>query len=285
MSVSDLIKQEIASLPMLSEVARKLLMLTADEDHSLAEVADIIEKDVYLSTNVLKLANSAGFARGHQIETVNRAVMHIGESNVMSLVIGMSTGELLHDPLAGYAQQQGSLWAFCLQEAIAAREVAKRCKIPLQPDLAYTAGMLFNIGMVVMSDHLAKESEQILKAMNDPDHGSFIEAERKITGTDRDEVGTRIAERWRLPKSIQTAIRFGHSPSEAPEELAPLVYSVHIGDILARTIGYGGGVDALSYSLDDQYHRYFDLDNTALELILLDILEEFTKIESYFLTD
>ncbi len=273
------IAREIEALPMLSEVASRLLMLAADEDHDLRQVAKVIETDVYLSANVLKLANSAAFSRGHQIETVNRAVLQIGEGLVLSLAIGMSTGELLKRPMAGYAQHEGTLWKFSLQEAIAAREVARHAKSDLRPDLAYTAGLLFNIGMVVMSDPLEKDSKRIVDVLDDPEHGDFIELEREITGTDRDEVGAHIAGQWRLPDSIITAIRFAHKPSAAPAELAPLVYAVHVGDLLARTIGYGSGIDALCYTLDEGYSEHFNLDRAGLEHLILDIVDEFHKIE------
>jgi HD-like signal output (HDOD) protein len=282
-NISEIIAREIESLPMLSEVASKLLVLAADEDHDLRQVAKIIESDVYLSANVLKLANSAAFSRGHQIETVNRAVLQIGEGLVLSLAVEMSTGTLLKSPMSGYAQEEGSLWAFCLQEAIAAREIARHSNTPLRPDLAYTAGMMFNIGMVVMSNHLEKDTDLILQKRNEPNHGDFIETEREVTGTDRDSVGAKIAERWHLPESIITAIRFGHRPQDAPQEFASLAYAVHTGDILARTIGYGGGIDALAYSLDDGYREYFDLDRQSLEKVLLDILDEFVKIKTFFL--
>jgi HD-like signal output (HDOD) protein len=285
LNIPDQIVREIESLPMLSEVASKLLQLAADDDHDLRQVAHIIESDVYLSANVLKLANSAAFSRGHQIETVNRAVLQIGEGLVLSLAIEMSTGDMLRSPISGYAQEEGSLWAFCLQEAIAAREIARHAKSELRPDLAYTAGMMFNIGMVVMSSHLEKGSDLILAKLDDPDHGDFLQTEREVVGTDRDAVGANIADRWHLPESIITAIRYGHRPNEAPKQYAPLVYAVHMGDIMARTIGFGSGIDALSYTLDEGYEEHFNLERDALEGVFLDILDEFTKIKNFFLGD
>lgn len=284
MKLPQAIEEQIRDIPMISEVAQKLIALNADPNHSLRDVVKIVENDVYVTARLLRIANSAMYSRGHEITTVQRAVMHLGETMVSSVALNTSTGELLTKPLSGYDSAEGSLWAHCLVAAIAARKVAlltsdKR----YSPDQAYTSAMLMDIGMVVLSDHLSPDTRSMVEKVDSREAEDFLDAEEDTTGTNHAEVGKALAAHWNLPAPLAAAIEHHHHPATAPEEYKPLVYAVHVADIISRMAGYGIGVETFAYTMDEGYRSYVPLDPRRIEALMVDVLEEFGKIEQFIL--
>lgn len=273
------IEEQLQGMPMLSEVAHKLLTLVGDEDHSVKEVAALIEQDVYLAARLLRIANSAAFSRGQKIESIQRAVIHLGETLVVSIAVGASTGELLTKPLVGYEGPEGALWKHCLQVAFAARALAiMHGKV--EPDRAYTAGLLMDMGMAVMSDHIAKYSDAIIKKIDEAETGmDFANYEREMIGVNHAEVGAELAQRWNLPDELVAGIRFHHAPSTGPAEHRPMLYTLHIADMVTRMAGFGVGSESLSYSLDKGYREYFKIDSKDLSKLMLEVVEQFDRVE------
>ncbi len=283
-SIPPNIADEIKDLPMISEVASKLLQLNADEDHSVRDVVRVVETDVYLTSRILRVANSAAFARGKEITSIQRAIMHLGEPLIVSIAIGASTGDLMTKPVVGYEKPEGALWRHCLQEAIAAREVASYAIGDVSREQAYTAGLLLDVGMAVLSNYIEGDVQKLIKQVDERQTADFIEAEQESTGTDHAEVGAHLIEQWGLPRSLSETIRYHHRPGKSSPEVAPLVYTVHVSDIIARMAGFGEGVESLSYTLDEGYRDYVRLDRKKLEELILVVTNEFAKIEEFILS-
>jgi len=278
------IEKQINEMPMLSEVANKLLLLTADPDHSLRDVEKIVETDVYLASRIMMIANSAMYARGKEITSVQRAIMHLGEALIIGVAIGASTGDTLTKSMNGYDGPEGSLWAHCLQSGIAAREVARLTLGKVDPDQAYTAGLLLDIGMALLSDHIGDKISDMVEEVDSGQASDYLEAERNSTQTDHSVIGAELSSRWNLPESLRVAILYHHRPSEAPKELRPLVYVVHVADLVARMSGFGVGAESLSYKMDEGYKEYIPFERKNLEAIMLTVMEEFSKIEEFIMT-
>lgn len=278
------IEKQINEMPMLSEVAHKLMLLTSDPDHSLRDVEKIVETDVYLASRIMMIANSAMYSRGKEITSVQRAIMHLGEAVIIGVAIGVSTGNTLTKPMHGYGGPEGSLWAHCLQSGIAAREVARLTGGRVDPDQAYTAGLLLDIGMALLSDHIGDKITEMVKEVDSGNVHDYLEAEQQSFQTDHAIIGSKLSSKWNLPESLKTAILYHHRPSEAPEEFQPLVYVVHVADLVARMSGFGVGSESLSYKMDEGYKQFIPFNRKNLEAIMLTVMEEFSKIEEFIMT-
>ena len=113
----------------------------------------------------------------------------------------------------------------------------------------------------------------------------FLEAERKIVGTDHAEVGCQLAEKWGLPIALKAAIRQHHTPSKADAKHIPLVYTVHLGDLIAMLGGSGTGTDSLAYTVDNNYENYIKIDKEEFSIILLKVQEDFEIIKETLMSD
>ena len=257
------------TLPPLSDSVSALLPVVSKETHSARDVVEVLERDPMLAARILKVANSAAYARRVPAETVMAAASYLGDMTVIGLALRLSNAKAYEAPLEGYHAVRGALWEHSLKCAIAARMLAFRAKTYLSPGVAYTAGLMHDIGKVVLS--------AFLKGAVAPG-GVFLDHERATTGTDHAEVGAALAQRWRLPPSIVSAIEWHHEPAKADPSLRSLVYAVHLADMATMLGGAGTGGDALAYRLDEGYAQNFDLSRKELFKVINQMDLEFEKI-------
>ena len=164
------------------------------------------------------------------------------------------------------------------QRGAHAREVARHAKGEISPDLAFTGGILHDIGKSVISDFLRGSTHEVLDRIETQQAADYLTAERSLIGFDHTEAGFELAQHWSLPEPLQSVIRHHHHPRQAPAEHQGLVYAVHLGDTIAMMGGVGTGCDTLHYQLDGDYTRFMDLAYSNLAAILLDVEEEFHRL-------
>ena len=284
-NLTESIAKRVEELPMLSVVASRLLEMLSDEDVSLREVAKIVQTDGPLTARILRIANSAAFSRGKQITSLFRAVMHLGMRMVIGITIGSCATRLMNRPLEGYEAEAGELWDHSLRTAIAAREFAFHSRKTIAEDLAFTGGLLHDIGKSVISDFLVGSGEKLAKMCADAQAKDYLEAERSVLGTDHSAVGSAIAQRWGLPQPLCESIRNHHNPSDSDPELRPLIYAVHLADLMAMLVGGGVSSDDLAYRVDERYQNYLDIKEAELNKLLVNVQAEFAVARAMVFSD
>jgi putative nucleotidyltransferase with HDIG domain len=277
------ILRSVQQVPLLSASASRLLQITANPDHDLADVINVLKCDSALTARLLKVVNSAAFGLLNPIYSIDRALAYLGERIVVGIAIEESAGQLFEKKLQGYESQSGDLWRHNLLTAIASREVARLTDSELNPDLTFTGGILHDIGKAIVSDFLTGTSKKLLDCIDRQEVADYLTGEKEVLGIDHTRAGYELAKYWHLPEPLQMVILHHHYPAAAPKNFQPLVYAVHLGDIIAMMCGSGTGADSLCYQLDPNYTRYFDLSSDDLSRIMLQAEEEFHKIEDSIL--
>lgn len=272
----------VRAVPMLSSSANQLLQVAAKPDHDLGEVINLVKTDANLTARVLKIVNSAAYALINQVTSIDRAVSYLGERIIVSIALGDCAGKLMGKELEGYSAQRGSLWKHDLRAAIAAREVVVQSGADISPELAFTAGLLHDIGKALISDYLAGTAPEAVSLITAEDSFDYLDAEEQLVGFNHTQAGFELAKSWELPAELTAAIRFHHDPEEATEEFRALVYAVHLGDVIAMMGGFGTGSDSMRYKLDQRYTDYITLSPKVLPSIMLAVDMEFEKLEASF---
>ncbi len=278
MSITETITQRIEDIPMLPIVVTQLLRIIEDDDHSLRDVVKIVENDTTLTAKVLRISNSAVFYRGQAITTLNRAIMQLGERMVVGVAIGACSARIFNRPLWGYLSSAESFWNHSLRAGVAARRVSEYVVKGISGDLAFTAGLLHDIGKSVISELLQDKSVKIIDQRNGGVE-DYLEAEKSAIGIDHSEVGYAVANHWRLPPEICSVIRHHHYPGKTDDEVRELAYAVHLGDIITMLGGYGTGTDSLAYRLDENYNTHIKLDKQDFSRLIINVQDEFTAIK------
>ncbi len=278
MAIPAEIKEDIGKIKPLSQTAMRLISVVADPDHTMEQVASIVESDPVLTGNVLRVVNSAAFGLSARISAVSRAVPYTGDNMVVGLALHLCAGKVFNHPLEGYESERGALWRHCLFTAIASREIARFSGGKADPESAYTAGILHDIGKAALSGALGGYARDIVKMADSQQSPDFASGEQDSVGTDHCEVGAAIADHWSLPELLKEVISFHHTPGQASEENRHLVYAVHLGDFIAMMEGTGTGADAMLYTLDESYKNFIDISARDLEKVVLQTGEEYQQV-------
>ena len=277
--------EEVSSVPLLSPSVNDLLEKTSDPDFALNDIINVIRNDAVLTTRLLKTVNSAAYRLPVEVNTVDRAVSMLGARMVVGIALGNSADGIFGESLEGYENNGQGVWRHDLFCAIAARNVAMKAKVAdFPPDLAFTGGLLHDIGKTVASRFLGGTASPILTDIREGKSVDYLAGEVRELGMEHTEIGFALAQKWGLPASLQSVILHHHHPREAAEEHRALCYAVHVGDILAMMAGQGTGADSMQYKLDNDFEQYFHLTQDQLAMTLIEANEEFLELEPVMAT-
>ena len=265
---------------MPSHSAARLLELVGQEEYNIPEVARIVECDPVLTAQVLKVVNSTAFSLREEVTTINRAITYLGQKMVIGIALSVCSEQVFERPLDGYESRGGVLWRHSLQTGMASKELAGWAKELVDPDLAFTAGLLHDIGKSILSDFLKGAVKEMLEKIDDGSARGFLQVEKETAGATHQLVGGALAKRWKLPRPLLEVILYHHIPRKADKKFQPLVYVVHLGDLAAMMAGKGTGADDLSYRMDPGYTDFIDISRENLEKLMLRVQLEFEKTEA-----
>ncbi len=270
----------ISKQPLISQSAIRLVSVIQDEDHSSTDLMRIINQDPTMTAEILKTVNSSAYGLKKRIESISHALILIGERILFRLALHACTGPLYSRPLPFYEKQKGAIWIHSLKTGIASARLAASCKVTVDKDVAYTAGILADIGKTVTGQFLMEHKMEIVDLMaQTSDNENFISIERKVLGVDHCQVGAELAKHWKLPEVLCQCIGHHHYPEQIDDDdtSRAIAYVVHVGDVVAM-IGSGGGVDTcLSYPIGCGYEDYLSVGPGEMAKIAIEVNREVAK--------
>jgi putative nucleotidyltransferase with HDIG domain len=219
----------IVRLPSLPSIYLELSLALGSEDSSVKQVANIICQDMAMTAKVLQLVNSALFGISRNITSVAGAVTYLGMETVKSLTLNvMAFSQFRHPPLARFAEQ---LSAHSLQVGALARGIALSSQFTgATADECLTAGLLHDIGKLVLSDNRPAEFQDALEVarLTGVTHAA---AESQIFGATHAEIGAYLLWLWGLPASVTEAVALHHNLGRSP---GGAILAVHAADALVH---------------------------------------------------
>lgn len=262
--------RKVEELPALPAVACKVMELVEDPRTSAQDVEAVLKKDQSLTAQVLRLANSAFYGIPRRITTVAEATVFLGFKTLKSAVLTASLSGMLQRKLSGYVLERGELWKHSLSVAFSAQTLAKKTRFP-RPEVAYTAGLLHDIGKLILDTYLKASYREVLERV-DRTGSTFLEAEEEILGFNHAAVGAQLTEHWGFPSSLVETIGFHHQPDLATKDPS-LCAIVHLADWLSVTLGIGMGVDGFLYRVSPEALAVLSLEKGSLEELILELYQ------------
>jgi putative nucleotidyltransferase with HDIG domain len=276
MSEIQSILKDIDRLKPIPQVAHKIMSIIENPDSAMSDLSDIIEHDVAVTANLLKVANSAYFGLPRKFESAHQAIVFLGMDQVVDLVLMTSSSENLQAAQEGYDLGAGELWRYSVASALIARELAER-KALGDVHLVFTAALLKDIGKVVLSQYVSDSFEKINALVTDQGY-TFREAEKEIIGIDHSELGGIVAESWKFSPAMVDVIRNHHVPQDAKIS-ATEAYIVYMADTLCMMMGIGVGSDGLAYRFHKDAVKYLDLTERDFQEIMSSFGEKLQEVE------
>ncbi len=275
MSKRDEILDSLGGIKFLSSSALGAMNVMKDPDASFEEVGRAIEVDPAMTTNVLRFANSAYFGCSCAIHTVREAVVRLGVNKISRMLLLTSTRQFTTRESRGYGLPSGSPWDTMISSAVSTDVLAKVLKIR-SPSYTFTAGLLHNIGKMVLGDNLGIDPEPMYKMVED-EKIPFNEAEKNILGIDHVEVAAALLEKWSIPKDIVKTVRWCLEPDQCPgDKLA--VDLVHASNVISLMASNWLGVDRLKYQVCDSSEKRLGVREDTGEQVLSFLNDEILRL-------
>lgn len=233
-SLDKLIEEEgrLFSLPQL---ASKINSIVNDPEATFEELGEVISQDVGLSTQLLKIVNSGLYNFQEPVETITHAISVVGMVQLRDLAMGT----IIIDAFKGIPSDvisMRSFWEHSIATGIAA-QILVIYKKEINPERFYLAGLLHEIGRLVLFSKFQKESGKIVELSRENKTSMYI-VENEFFELDHCIVGGALLASWNLPEYQQEAAKFHHRPQES-EKYGLETSIVHVGDVIAHILGLG----------------------------------------------
>jgi putative nucleotidyltransferase with HDIG domain len=260
----------VNSLPSLPGVALQVIRITDDPYSTVRELNEAILQDQTITAQVLRLSNSAYYGYPRRIATVSEAIGILGFTTIRDLVMAASVHNILSREVKGYQIATGDIWRHSITCAMTSRAIARRVRYP-EADRTFIAGLMHDIGKVVLNIYVADAYNEIIRRMKE-ERLPFAAVEEEVLGFTHAAVGARVAERWNLHPDHVEAIACHHTPLDAKQN-PKLAAIVHIADAVCMTMGIGLGGDGLYYPFVGEVLGIFGLSEQDMERIMSELAE------------
>ncbi|MEM9171629.1 MAG: HDOD domain-containing protein [Pseudomonadota bacterium] len=258
----------ITNLVSFPEVAIAIDNALVDGTSGTAEIGALIEPDPGLSAALLKLANSAMYNKGGAIDSVERAVLMVGGREVRDLTFAIAAAQTFSG-ISSRLITVEDFWFHSLSCAVIARELASRHRV-FPAASPFTAGLLADLGQLVMYVQAPEQSEQVLRHSRAHNDGlTLYLSEREIFGFDHMEVGEALARSWDFPEPLSICIGKHHEPHLAGD-LADNAALVAAANGLAVLLELESNRLEDMPPLAEDIVEHFDLANTATVDAIID---------------
>ncbi len=205
------------------------------ENIKLEKVVELVSCDGAIAAQCLRLANSPLFGR-RETETVRSAVMALGLEKVRSMLLGLCMNRVI--PQDKWVLEPDAFWRHSLGCALITQRMARKIEYP-EPEKAYLAGLLHDIGFLVNSVLYTQEFRQCLQRAAE-EHAPLHLIEEQVLGFSHCQTGQLLCEHWGLSQELRDSAGCHHDVSLLPTA-GPLACLVHLSDLLCRMryLGYG----------------------------------------------
>ena len=271
----------LIDLPPFPPVANALLGLAAQEEVCLSEVTEILSTDAAISAELRRGANTAFVGARGEVDSVIQAAAILGLKRISSLAATIA--------LRGYV---GTLWQTAavrrcwhhnLATALIAETMAR--KVALDSDVAYTAGLLHDVGRLAL---VVKFRGEYILLLNTPPPagGDLRQLERERFGIDHTEAGSAILEQLKLPQVFRDSALRHHDL--APVENSGVDAIVRVACALGSAIGFGvqdahkpqpdpAAVDAILQTMPPKYCDALAADSDSFLGTVADLIDAYSR--------
>ena len=250
----------------------RLLNLLNNPDADYDEVIATVNRDAVLSAKLLAICNSTSYGLAQPVASVGQGVLYLGFGEIHRLVMALSFGSQIGSGLSGYDMEAGVLWHHSLVTALLTpRVLGISKKFATDTSIAYTAGLVHDIGKLVIGQALDAAARERLHQIVQAGETSLLQAEKSVIGCDHAEVGACLLQQWRIPEIIVEAVAHHHQPNlDGSGSLSALV---HVADVVAHQTGASPGWASFAFSLHESALTFLGLSLADLEALTFAVLD------------
>ena len=239
----DQLESSIKQVRPIPQIAMKVLRMISQQEYRHSDVVNEIMQDQVMSAKMIGFCNSVFFGLRTRVDSIERALFVVGEKWLLQVILTTAVEEFLSQSDLGYSLCKGGLFQHACGTAAVAKSLAQFTGKVL-PDLAYTAGLLHDIGKAVLDQSMHARRPLFYRSLQAA-RGDLIQAEKELFGITHSEVGSWLAKRWSIPEPLTEVILHHHHPEQATIE-PDLTVLVHLADLIMSRFMVGHEVERLS---------------------------------------
>ncbi len=207
---------QIKEIPAMPNVIVKALGIIKDDTSGTKELSEIMAYDQALTSQVLKLVNSAYYGFAQEITSVGKALALLGMTQTRNIIIAVAMKPMLT------SQGGRDMWKHSLRCAVACEYLAEKTGVVDAGD-AFTIGFLHDIGKILLNIVDTMLYQKVRTAVKNG--MDIIEAENEMFETNHADMGFLLAKKWKLSVLLANCIKYHHDPlSSSMPQVSTLAY-------------------------------------------------------------
>jgi len=214
LSLKERIKK-IDRLPAIPDMPSRILAVRDNPESTVDDLVVIIETDISLSAQIIRYSNSAMFNNAEAVTSLKDAIFRVlGYETVLHLALGYALGRVFKLPETGPLGQK-DFWKHATYSAALVQQLSTAMprNIRPKPGMAYLAGLLHDIGFLVLNLFSPNEHTWLNKMITANPDASILKMELRLLGTSHNELGAWLMEAWNMPKELSITVAEHHNLS------------------------------------------------------------------------
>lgn len=204
----DKIIQTIEHIPTLPVISTQILRLFRNENITLKQIEELIEKDPPLAAKILKIVNSSFYGLLSKVSTIEHAVIILGINEVRSVALGFAIQN--HFQTHSNNFEPARFWKHSIICSQISKYLAKYFNV-FDDGTFFLAGLIHDIGKLVIDQYFPEEFKAIIDRIA-ANQCTFSKAEKELLGVTHYQIGAKLLRQWNFPEKVVMQIFFHHAP-------------------------------------------------------------------------
>jgi HD-like signal output (HDOD) protein len=224
---------DLNKLPTLPAVATRAMAMANDQNSSLMDFSQLVQRDPPIAAGLLKLANSPLYMTGKAVQSVDQAVVKLGLRICQDLIVAVGMRSMFQSLSAARLAFCEQLWEHSFLTGMVCQKVNKTFNLRCGGE-EFTAGLLHDLGRILIAIACPQDID-LLGVVDLVEAPDVLRREQEAVGADHCHLGSWFAAQNKLPSGIVPAIRYHHTPAQAPTGgnlVALVALAEHVGNYL-----------------------------------------------------
>ncbi|MGI9456183.1 MAG: HDOD domain-containing protein [Aeoliella sp.] len=228
--------QRLSELSSLPSIALRIIEAAVDEATDAEDLRQLIEKDPALSARIIRIVNSSFYAVRQEVADLKSAIALLGTKQIRNIAITVFVARQFRPSNGQDSLDRTRLWNHAMAVGAISRLIATTTR-KCDPEEAYLAGLLHDIGLLIIDQHLSRHVPKIQSLIEGGE--TLHDAAQQVLTFDPSQLGAYVAWRSHFPPRLVSAIEFQRKPDEYDGEDRTLTDLVAVADYIATRSGMG----------------------------------------------
>ncbi|MCP4671930.1 MAG: HDOD domain-containing protein [Desulfobacula sp.] len=229
-NIFEIIKRS-NNLPQLPQVMVKLIRACNSDQTNIEELTQIISIDPGLTSKLIQIIGSPFINLPKEVNNIKTAVVYLGMDTIRNIAISTSAMHFFKNTKSVPEFNINKFWYHSYKCGVFARKMAEEENLT-NPDEFFLAGLLHDIGRLVLLENFPDEYQQILSSCST--ENEILAAELEEFDADTAQISAWIFKQWDLNPLLADSVLFINESVEQIESALSHVKIIFISNLLAH---------------------------------------------------